>query len=157
MQAWVTSAFGAGVIGGGLALSVWGGLGSRVRTALASIVGLGAATFALGATPGSLFPMAIAAMLVVGVFSATANGCIAAILQTTIAPEYQGRVFTLVMSIAGAMTPVGLLLAAPLADLVGVRAWYLAAGVVCAAMGAAAFFVRPILQIEVEGGAGLPT
>jgi len=157
MQAWVTSAFGAGVIGGGLALSVWGGLGSRVRTALASIVGLGAATFALGATPGSLFPMATAAMLVVGVFSATANGCIAVILQTTIAPEYQGRVFTLVMSIAGAMTPVGLLLAAPLADLVGVRAWYLAAGVVCAAMGAAAFFVRPILQIEVEGGAGLPT
>jgi DHA3 family macrolide efflux protein-like MFS transporter len=92
--------------------------------------------------------MAIAAMLVVGVFSATANGCIAAILQATIAPEYQGRVFTLVMSVAGAMTPIGLLLAAPLADLAGVRAWYLAAGVVCAAMGGAAFFVRPILQIE---------
>jgi DHA3 family macrolide efflux protein-like MFS transporter len=92
--------------------------------------------------------MAIAAMLVVGVFAATANGCIAAVLQATIAPEYQGRVFTLMMSVSGAMTPVGLLLAAPLADLAGVRAWYLAGGVVCAAMGAAAFFVRPILQIE---------
>ena len=148
MQAWVTSAFGAGVVGGGLALSVWGGLGSRVRTALASILGLGAATFALGATPGWLFPMAIAAMLGVGIFSATANGSIAAILQATIAPSYQGRVFTLMMSVAGAITPVGLLLAAPLADLAGVRAWYLAGGVVCAAMGAAAFFVRPILQIE---------
>ncbi|MGH9870028.1 MAG: MFS transporter [Candidatus Polarisedimenticolia bacterium] len=148
MQAWVTSAFGVGAILGGLALSVSGGLGSSVRTALASIVGLGAATFALGMTPGWLYPMAIAAMLVLGVFSATANGPIAAILQATIAPEYQGRVFTLVMSVAGAMTPVGLLLAAPLADLVGVRAWYLAGGVVCAAMGAAAFFVKPILQIE---------
>ena len=148
MQAWMTSAFGAGVVVGGLVLSVWGGPGSRVRTALASILGLGAATFALGATPGWLFPMAIAAMLVVGVFSATANGSIAAILQATIAPEYQGRVFTLMISVAGAMTPVGLLLAAPLADLAGVRAWYLAGGVVCAAMGAAAFFVRPILQIE---------
>lgn len=164
MQAWVTSAFGAGLVGGGLALSVWGGLGSRVRTALASILGLGAATFALGATPGGLFPMAIAAMLVVGVFSATANGCIAAILQATISPEYQGRVFTLMMSVAGAMTPVGLLLAAPLADLAGVRAWYLAGGVVCAALGAAAFFVRPILQIEAlrpapggEAAGGPPT
>ena len=92
--------------------------------------------------------MGIAAMLLVGVFSATANGCIAAIFQATIAPEYQGRVFTLMMSVAGAMTPVGLLLAAPLADLAGVRAWYLAGGVICAAMGAAAFFVPPILQIE---------
>jgi DHA3 family macrolide efflux protein-like MFS transporter len=148
MQAWLTSAFGAGVIGGGLALSVGAGLGSRVRTALGSIVGLGAATFALGATPAWLFPMAIAAMLVVGIFSATANGCIAAILQATIAPEYQGRVFTLVTSVAGAMTPVGLLLAAPVADLAGLRAWYLAGGVVCAALGAAAFFVQPILLVE---------
>ena len=71
MQAWMTSAFGAGVVVGGLALSVRGAPGSRVRTALASILGLGAATFALGATPGWLFPMAIAAMLVVGIFSAT--------------------------------------------------------------------------------------
>ena len=164
MQAWMTSAFGAGVVVGGLALSVWGAPGSRVRTALASILGLGAATFALGATPAWLFPMAIAAMLVVGIFSATGNGCIAAILQATIAPEYQGRVFALMASVAGAMTPVGLLLAAPLADLAGVRAWYLAGGIVCAAMGAAAFFVQPILQIEAsrpepgeEAAGGPPT
>ena len=64
------------------------------------------------------------------------------------APEYQGRVFTLMASLATAMTPVGLLLATPVADLAGVRAWYLAAGTVCAALGAAAFLVRPIAVIE---------
>jgi DHA3 family macrolide efflux protein-like MFS transporter len=154
MQAWLTSAFGAGVIGGGLALGVWGGFGSRVRTALASILGLGAATLALGLAPASLLALAVVAMLAVGAFSAVANGCIAAILQATIAPEYQGRVFTLVMSVAGAMTPIGLLLATPVADILGVRAWYLAGGLVCAAMAAAAFFVRPITQIE--SGAAAP-
>jgi MFS transporter, DHA3 family, macrolide efflux protein len=92
--------------------------------------------------------MAVVAILVVGGFSATVNGCIVAILQATIAPEYQGRVFTLLMSLAGAMTPLGLLLATPLADIAGVRAWYLAAGVVCAAIGLAAFLVRPIVQME---------
>jgi MFS transporter, DHA3 family, macrolide efflux protein len=65
-----------------------------------------------------------------------------------ITPEYQGRVFTLMMSVAGAMTPIGLLLATPLADLAGVRAWYIAGGFVCAAMGTAAFFVRTIVRIE---------
>jgi DHA3 family macrolide efflux protein-like MFS transporter len=148
MQAWITSAFGAGVIGGGLALGVWGGSRRRVRTALASILGLGAATFALGAAPASFLPVAVCAMFAVGAFSSMANGCIAAIMQATIAPEFQGRVFTLMMSLAAGMTPVGLLLATPLADVVGVRSWYLAGGLVCAAMGGAAFLVRPIMGIE---------
>ncbi|HKY32405.1 MAG TPA: MFS transporter [Candidatus Polarisedimenticolia bacterium] len=148
MQAWATSAFGAGAIGGGLALSAWGGSGRRARAALGSILGLGLATLSLGATPAWLWPLAILALFAVGVFSALANGCIATIMQATIAPEYQGRVFTLMMSAAAAMTPAGLLLAAPVADLAGVRAWYAAGGVVCAAMGAAAFLVRPIVQIE---------
>jgi DHA3 family macrolide efflux protein-like MFS transporter len=147
-QAWLTSAVGAGIIGGGLALGMGGGFGSRVRTAFVSIVGLGAATLALGLTPASLLQVAVVAMLAIGLFSAVANGCIVAILQETIAPEYQGRVFTAMMSVAGAMTPLGLLLATPLADLAGVRAWYVAGGIVCAAMGAAAFLARPIMQIE---------
>jgi DHA3 family macrolide efflux protein-like MFS transporter len=154
MQAWIISAFGVGAIAGGLALGVLGGSGGRVRTALASILGLGAATFALGATPASLPAVAICAMLAVGAFSAVANGCIVAILQATIAPEYQGRVFTLMMSLAGAMTPIGLLLAAPLSDALGVRSWYLAGGFVCAAMGATAFLVRPIVRIESSATAG---
>jgi DHA3 family macrolide efflux protein-like MFS transporter len=156
MQAWVTAAFGAGVIGGGLALGIWGGSRSRVRTALAAIVGLGAATFAIGITPAALSQMAVAAMFAVGAFSSVANGCIAAILQATIAPQFQGRVFTLMISVAGGMTPLGLLLATPIADLAGVRAWYLAGGVACAAMGAAAFLDRSILDIEGPPAASAP-
>ena len=157
-QAWLTAAFSAGAIGGGLVLGVWGGLRSRVRTALAAIVGVGFATLALGATPAALFPLAVAAMFVVGACAAVANGSIAAVFQATVAPDYQGRVFTLMASVATAMTPVGLLLAAPIADLAGVRTWYLAGGLVCAILGAATFLVRPILEMEgvpaVESGQG---
>jgi DHA3 family macrolide efflux protein-like MFS transporter len=156
MQAWIISAFGAGAIGGGLALGVWGESGNRARTALVSILGLGTATFVLGAAPASLLAVAVCAMLAVGAFSAVANGCIAALLQATIAPEYQGRVFTLMMSVAGAMTPIGLLLAAPLAHALGVRSWYLAAGLVCAAMGVAALVVGPIVRIESSPAAVQP-
>ena len=147
-QAWLTAAFSTGIIGGGLLLGIWGGFRSRVRTALAAIVGLGAATVVLGMTPVGLFYLAVSAVFVVGACSAVANGAIAAVLQATVAPEYQGRVFTLVASVAAAMTPVGLLVATPIADLAGVRAWYLAGGIVCALLGAAAFLVRPILAME---------
>jgi DHA3 family macrolide efflux protein-like MFS transporter len=147
-QAWLTAASSAGIIGGGLVLGVWGGFRSRVRTALAGIVGLGLATLALGVTPAGLFPLAVMAMAAVGAFAAVTNGCIAAVLQATVAPEYQGRVFTLMGSVATAMTPVGLLLATPVAELAGVRAWYLAGGIACATLGAAAFLVRTILEME---------
>jgi DHA3 family macrolide efflux protein-like MFS transporter len=51
-------------------------------------------------------------------------------------------------SVATAMTPVGLLLATPVADLTGVRTWYLAGGLACMILGAATFLVRPILEME---------
>ena len=147
-QAWLMAALSAGAIGGGLVLGIWGGFRSRVRTALAGIVGLGVATLALGATPAALFPLGVAVMFLVGACAAVANGSIAAVFQATVAPEYQGRVFTLMASVATAMTPVGLVLATPIADLTGVRTWYLAGGMACTILGAAAFLVRPILEME---------
>ena len=77
-----------------------------------------------------------------------ANGPIQAVLQSTVAPDYQGRVFALYGSLATMATPVGLLLAAPLAEIFGVRAWYVTGGIVCLVMGAAAFFVPAIVHIE---------
>jgi hypothetical protein len=41
------------------------------------------------------------------------------------------------------------------ADLAGVRAWYVAAGIVCAAMGAA--LARPIVQVEERATAAQPS
>ncbi len=155
--AWLSSAFGVGAIAGGIALGTWGGFRSRVRTALGAIVGLGVATLALGLTPAAFFPMAAAAVLAVGALSSVANGAIAAVLQATIAPEFQGRVFTSVISVAGAMTPLGLVLATPVAGLAGVRAWYIAGGIVCAVMGSAAYFVRSIREMEGGLPAGDPT
>lgn len=147
-QAWLTAAFSVGLIGGGLLLGIWGGFRSRVRTALLALVGLGAATVVLGLVPAGFLALAVSAMLVVGASAAVVNGSIAAVFQATVPPEVQGRVFTLMTSVATAMTPLGLILATPVANLAGVRAWYLAGGVVCALLGAAAFLVRPIQEME---------
>lgn len=146
--AWLSSAVGVGTLTGGLLLGVWGGFSRRILTALSGLVGLGAATAALGLVPASLFAAATAILFVVGFMAPMTNGPILAVMQATIAPDYQGRVFTLMSSVAAGMMPLGLLLAAPVADLVGVRAWYLIGGAVCLGMGIAAFFVRAIMEIE---------
>jgi DHA3 family macrolide efflux protein-like MFS transporter len=113
---------------------------------LPALVGLGGAVVALGSAPG--YATAIAAILLVGGIATFVNGPIQAILQATIAPEYQGRVFTLVGSLATVAAPLGLLLAAPVSEIAGVRAWYLAGGAVCLAMGLVGFLLPPLMRIE---------
>jgi DHA3 family macrolide efflux protein-like MFS transporter len=78
-----------------------------------------------------------------------------AILQATIAPDYQGRVFSLVASLAGAAAPLGLIAAAPVAEIVGVGVWYLAGGIACVAMGIAGFFAPAVMGIEDGAAEGI--
>jgi DHA3 family macrolide efflux protein-like MFS transporter len=144
--AWITSAFGIGTIAGGILLGIWGGTRSRILTVLPGLIGLGDGVVAVGIAPA--YALALAAMLAIGLIVPFVNGPIQAILQATIAPEYQGRVFTLVGSLAAVTAPLGLLLAAPVAEIAGVRAWYVAGGLVCLAMGVAGFFLPSLLRIE---------
>jgi len=50
-----------------------------------------------------------------------ANTMFLTILQTKIPPETQGRVFSIVASIAAAVTPLGMLISGPIADLIGIQ------------------------------------
>jgi DHA3 family macrolide efflux protein-like MFS transporter len=60
----------------------------------------------------------------------------------------QGRVFTVLISGSGAMVPLGLAIAGPLADTLGVRVWFVAAGVAMVAIGIGALFVPAVMRIE---------
>lgn len=132
---WMNATFGVGVLLGGLLLSAWGGFQRKMLTALLGLALLGVSTLALGLTPADRLTLGIAAMFGVGSMVAMVNGPIIAIMQTVVAPEKQGRVFTLLGSLSAGMTPLGLLIAGPVADAIGVRVWYLAGGVLCLALG----------------------
>lgn len=54
----------------------------------------------------------------------------------------------LVMSAAGAMSPLSLMVAGPMSDLIGIRAWFWLGGLACLLMGAGAFFVPSIMNVE---------
>ena len=54
-------------------------------------------------------------------------------------------------SLATAMTPLGLLLAAPVAEVAGVAIWYAAGGALCLAVGAVMLARPDLLDIERAG------
>ncbi len=148
----INSFFGVGVILGGLGLGAWGGFKKKLHTSMTGLVGMSLGVLILGAAPSSLFPVAVAGMAIVGLMNPIANGPLFALLQSHISPEMQGRVFTLVGSLAGAASPIGLALAAPVSDLLGIRFWFYIAGMVCLAMGVSGFFIRPMQTLEDDMG-----
>ncbi len=145
---WMESAWGIGVVVGGLVLSGWGGFRRRILTTLMGLVGMGIGVLVLGLVPPEGFVLALAAMFFAGTMNPITNGPVFAIIQARVRPEFQGRVFTAIGSIAGAMMPLGTAIAGPVADWLGVQVWFLLGGAVCTLMGVASFFVPAILDME---------
>ena len=84
----------------------------------------------------------------IGVVAVGPDEPVMAVLQATVAPAMQGRVFTLMVSMATAISPLGLAVAGPVADRLGVQIWYVIGGALCMGMGALAFFIPSIANME---------
>ena len=143
--------FGVGVVASGLLLSVWGGFRRRVYTLLSGLLILSGGLLALGLTPATVFAMAIGAILVVGVGVPLIDGPLMAIMQATVAPDMQGRVFMLMASLVSLTSPIGLAIAGPVSDSIGLQAWYLTAALLCGVIGVAGFFIPVIVNVEQNG------
>jgi DHA3 family macrolide efflux protein-like MFS transporter len=144
----IESAMGIGVIVGGLALGVWGGFKRQVYTSVLGLFGMGVGTLVIAFAPGEYFWLALAGMALLGVMNPIANGPLFALLQGNIRADMQGRVFTLVGSCAGAMSPLGLMVAAPLVDTLGIQFWYMLGGISVIVMAASMLMVRSVLRLE---------
>lgn len=139
---------GIGFIVGGLLLSAWGGFKRRIVTSMLGLVGMGLGCLALGLLPPTYFTLAVVTMFYLGVINPIVNGPLMAAVQAVVAPEMQGRIFSLIGSVSGAMSPIGLLIAGPVADQLGVQSWFQIGGVVCVLMGLAGFFVPAVMTFE---------
>jgi DHA3 family macrolide efflux protein-like MFS transporter len=142
------AAAGAGIVGGGLLLGAWGGFKRRILTSLTGLIGIGAGTLLIGFAPANAFFLAVVGAILVGSMLSLANGPIMAIFQACIEPEMQGRVFTLLTSLASGMAPLGLVIAGPAADMLGVRAWFIVGGFVTLFMGILGFMLPMLLRVE---------
>lgn len=147
---WFTAAHGSGVIAGGFLLGLWGGFRRRIITAQCGLIGIGLGVLLTGLAPDSALWMAIVATFLTGLMVPITNGSYGAVLQASIAPEMQGRVFALILSAATAISPLSLILAGPLADTLGVRSWLWVGGGVCMLMGLAGFFIPTVMSFGVR-------
>ncbi|MGW8250874.1 MAG: MFS transporter, partial [Anaerolineales bacterium] len=146
--AWLESVMGVGVIAGGILLSVWGGFKRRMLTSMLGLLGVGLGSLLVGFTPGTAYPLALAATFVMGFSLPITNGPLLAAVQAVVAPEMQGRVFTLIGSAAAAMSPLGLIIAGPVADRYGVQTWYVIGGITTIGMAVVGRLIPAVMHLE---------
>ncbi len=145
---WFESAFGVGAVAGGLLLGVWGGFKKKIHTSLMGLIGLGLGMGLVGFAAADMMVLAIGANVIIGIMISLTNGPINAVLQSSVDPAMQGRVFALVTSLATAMTPLGLILAGPLSDLISIQFWFILGCLLTGFFGIGGYFNKSLQSLE---------
>ena len=150
---WLGSAEGIGAIIGGTLLGVWGGFKRRMVTMLVALVLDGVAIAIAAVTPANAFLIAVGAIFAVGLLETILMGASGAAGQAIIPPEIQGRVFSLISSVGYVAAPLGLIVAGPVSDALGVQFWWLMTGIVITLMGVVGLLTPDIVHIESQAAA----
>ncbi len=145
---WVEAAMGIGIILGGVLLSLWGGFQRKILTSMLGLIGMGSGTLILALAPSSAIFLAVGGALLVGIMSSITMGPFYAGIQSTVEPDMQARIFSLMSSVGGGMAPIGLIIAGPVADRAGIQAWFFIGGVLCIVMAVAGLFIPAVMNIE---------
>jgi MFS transporter, DHA3 family, macrolide efflux protein len=147
----INSSFSIGFVVGGVLLSAWGGFKKKIYTSFLGLAGMGIGIFIAGAAPSNLFILGLIGMGIAGTMNPIANGPLFAIFQSSIAPEMQGRVLSLISSSSALIMPLSLMVAGPISDALGIQTWYWIAAAACVIMAAVGLFIPAIMTIEEQG------
>jgi len=115
--------------------STWGGFRNKILTVALAMFGSGVGMLLVGIAPQNALMLVVGGMLVAGMMNVLINGPSMALLQTIVQADMQGRVMSLVISLASSMAPLSLALAGPLAEFTGVRSWFVLTSLVFALSG----------------------
>lgn len=122
--AWVGTALG------GVLMSTWGGFRRKGATLRAGLFVFCAGILAFVLAPANMMWVGVAATVIRSMSGAAMGTAFQAIMQTTVPPGLQGRVFSLVGALAMSLPPLGLAVAGPVADAIGLRPVFFAPAVV---------------------------
>jgi DHA3 family macrolide efflux protein-like MFS transporter len=125
--------FGVGMVLGGALTAAFGGKVNRISMLIGTSLLFGFLAVALGLSPNLVFFYAVFFLigLAVPAFSTAAM----TLLQETVEPERQGRVFGFIGIVMSVAMPLGMVILGPLADVVAVELLIIGTGAAMIVMG----------------------
>ena len=120
---------GLGIIFGGIFISIWPLFKQRVVTLLVSFAVSCITVSFTALAPGNMLWLATIWWTLSGFTFSTGNAPFVALLQSVVPNELQGRTFALLNMVVGFAGPLGLVIAALLGEVVGVRGVFITGGI----------------------------
>ena len=139
---------GIGMILGGILVALITLPKRRVIVVLLGFALASVAIAVIGIVPRNLFWLANLWWFISCVTFALGNAPIMAILQSIIPNQMQGRALSLFSTFIGLAGPVGLMLAAPLGEMLGVRGLMIGGGLVAALVCLAGFLSPSLMKVD---------
>ena len=121
--------FAGGLMTSSVIIGVWGGMKKRFMMASLAIGVLGAGIILSGVLPAGGFAIFTVCCFFSGAGGAFINVPMLAYTQESIAPDMLGKVLSLLMAAMALAMPVGLLVAGPVSEALGVEKWFLWSGI----------------------------
>jgi DHA3 family macrolide efflux protein-like MFS transporter len=122
--------FSVGMMAGGVLIGAWGGFKNRVFTMSLACALFGVCTAGLGLT--SYFSVYNVIMALIGLTLPLYNAPVMTLLQTTVDPEFMGRVLSVIMMLNSVMVPMGMLVFGPVSDRLSINIILVGTGAVTA-------------------------
>ncbi len=151
--AWMEGLAGGGMVLGGMLVAA---LAPR-RQMPWVLWGLALSCLAMALTalaPSRLFAVAVLWWTVSGIAFSLGHAPLTALLQTIVPHQLQGRVLSLLHMVEGLASPLGLALASPLGEWLGVRWLFVITGTLGGAVILAGFLSPPLMRLEERSVAG---
>ena len=127
-----------GNLAGGVYVALHGDFEKKIKTASIGLAGFALCVALMGAA--GRFWIYLGVMAVSGLFMPVISSSLTVLIQTHVAPDMMGRVFSILQIIMSGAMPAAMLVFGPLADVISVECLLLITGVLLAAY--AAFFAR---------------
>ncbi|MCX7747782.1 MAG: MFS transporter [Clostridia bacterium] len=140
--------YSIGSLAGGLLIGIWGGFTKKIITILIGVTISGTFMLVLGVLPKEMFLLAVISGGLYGFAFPLADAPILAIIQNKADQKIQGRLLSLAASLMFILSPVGLIIIGPLADLLGVQTLYFISGICILLIGVLSFLIKPLMKIE---------
>ena len=138
------SLFGAGVLVMGIAMGAWGGFKKKMLNVTVGIFTMGLGLIMIGVSPEGMIGYSYVAAAIMGLGMVMTNAPINGSMQENVHPEMQGRVNSLVSSLATMGMPVGLMIAGPVSEVIGITTWFVISGVIFVLLSPLYFFNKDV-------------
>lgn len=141
-------AFGIGSVLGGIILSIRHGFHSRIKASLTGDLLYGFGIFLIGVASEKQFPLAVLGWGLAGIGESMSLANVNALIQAHTRPEMQGRVFSISTSLINISIPVAMIISGPVAEIFGIRFWYIFSGVGILLLAGGMMFVPAMFRLE---------